>query len=150
MLTDAILSSTRDEFGATVNWITYTGRVTYNLLCTDNRYSYVIKYEDESGNTLINDQIGRAPDMTWMPLTNTEFVATQYDAGIDYVVKPNQVYPTFQYQYNSSSDIKVLVGANYPLYTIICTRKYPTGGGSTGGNGSTGKNGSTGGSGSTD
>ena len=135
--TDITLSAARDELRVTVNWITYTGRVTYNLVCRDNRYPYVIKYEDESGNALITDQTGRAPDMTWIPLTNTEFVSTQYDAGVVYVVKQVQAYDTSSYQYNSANDIKVLVGANYPLYIIVCTRKYPSGSGtSTPGGGS--------------
>ena len=135
---DVTLSSSNDLLTVTLNWVTYTGGVTYNLVCRDNRYPYVIKYEDESGNTLINDQTGRAPDMTWLSLDNTEFTATLYDAGVVYVVKPVQVYSAYMYQYNSANDIKVLVGANYPLYTIVCTRKNPSGSGTTpGGSGTT-------------
>ena len=149
---DVTLSSSNDLLTVTLNWVTYTGGVTYNLVCRDNRYPYVIKYEDESGNTLINDQTGRAPDMTWLSLDNTEFTATLYDAGVVYVVKPVQVYSAYMYQYNSANDIKVLVGANYPLYTIVCTRKNPSGSGTTpGGSGTTpGGSGTTpGGSGTT-
>ena len=135
---DVTLSSSNDLLTVTLNWVTYTGGVTYNLVCRDNRYPYVIKYEDESGNTLINDQTGRAPDMTWLSLDNTEFTATLYDAGVVYVVKPVQVYSAYMYQYNSANDIKVLAGANYPLYTIVCTRKNPSGSGTTpGGSGTT-------------
>ena len=142
---DVTLSSSNDLLTVTLNWVTYTGGVTYNLVCRDNRYPYVIKYEDESGNTLINDQTGRAPDMTWLSLDNTEFTATLYDAGVVYVVKPVQVYSAYMYQYNSANDIKVLVGANYPLYTIVCTRKNPSGSGTTpGGSGTTpGESGTT-------
>ena len=149
---DVTLSSSNDLLTVTLNWVTYTGGVTYNLVCRDNRYPYVIKYEDESGNTLINDQTGRAPDMTWLSLDNTEFTATLYDAGVVYVVNPVQVYSAYMYQYNSANDIKVLVGANYPLYTIVCTRKNPSGSGTTpGGSGTTpGGSGTTpGGSGTT-
>ena len=149
---DVTLSSSNDLLTVTLNWVTYTGGVTYNLVCRDNRYPYVIKYEDESGNTLINDQTGRAPDMTWLSLDNTEFTATLYDAGVVYVVNPVQVYSAYMYQYNSANDIKVLVGANYPLYKIVCTRKNPSGSGTTpGGSGTTpGGSGTTpGGSGTT-
>ena len=100
----------------------YTIPVPYVLICREDVYPYTIHYEDESGNRLINDQVGSVPDMSWVDL-NMEFSATNYDAGTVYVVRRTQAYNSSSYQYNSATDGKVQTGANAPEYTIVCIKK---------------------------
>ncbi|MFC2584854.1 MAG: choline-binding protein A, partial [Lachnoanaerobaculum saburreum] len=113
----------------------------YVIFCDMPKYNYEIHYVDEAGNQLIVDQGGEEYDMTWVALDHKEFASTNYNAGVEYIVKQNQAYPQAQYKYNSANDIQVLVGSNYPEYTIVCIPKPvatpSTPGGNTNGSGNT-------------
>ena len=98
--------------------------VMYVQVTPGELYNYTIEYVDEGGHKLIHDDTGSVPDMTWMRIS-PHFIADQYD-NEEYVVRQTQSIPPSQFRYNSNDNIQVLLGANYPNYTVVCV-KIPSG-----------------------
>lgn len=85
-----------------------------------NGGGYVIEFVDASGNKLIPDTTGSAPDNTWLKL-NKEFKASLYDPGSQYMISEKQAYDASRYIYGFET--KILITQAFNKYRIVCYRK---------------------------